>query len=48
MALLKLDVSKSTGIDGISVKILKHTAPNIAPSLTKLFNLSTYQVWMLS
>ena len=39
-ALLKLDVSKSTGIDGVSAKMLKHTAISIAPSLTKLFNLS--------
>jgi hypothetical protein len=37
MALLKLDVSKSMGIDGISAKM---TALNIAPSLSKLFNLS--------
>ena len=40
MALLELDVSKSTGIDGISAKMLHHTALNVAPSLTKLFNLS--------
>ena len=39
-ALLKLDISKSTGSDGISARMLKHTALNIAPSLTKLFNLS--------
>ena len=39
-ALLKLDVSKSTGIDGVSSRMLKYTALNIAPSLTKLFNLS--------
>ena len=40
-ALLTLDVSKSTGIDGISARMLKATALSIAPSLTKLFNLST-------
>ena len=39
-ALLVLEVSKSTGIDSISAKMLKHTACSIAPSLTKLFNLS--------
>ena len=39
-ALLTLEVSKSTGIDSISAKMLKHTACSIAPSLTKLFNLS--------
>ena len=38
--LLNLDVSKSTGVDGISAKMLKQTALSIAPSLTKLFNLS--------
>ena len=38
--MLKLDVSKSTGIDGISAKILKHTAINIAPCLTKLINVA--------
>ena len=35
-----LDVSKASGPDGISARMLKNTAPNIAPSLTKLFNLS--------
>ena len=38
--LLSLDVSKSNGPDGISPTMLKHTADTIAPSLTKLFNLS--------
>ena len=38
--LLSLDVSKSNGPDGISPTMLKHTADSIAPSLTKLFNLS--------
>ena len=38
--LLTLDVTKSNGPDGISSSILKHTAGAIAPSLTKLFNLS--------
>ena len=32
-ALLRLE---STGVDGISAKMLKHTAINIAPSLAKL------------
>ena len=40
VALLKLDVLKPTGIDGISSKMLKHTVLNIAPSLAKFFNLS--------
>ena len=35
-----LDASKSSGLDDISVRMLKLAAPNIAPSLTKLFNLS--------
>ena len=35
-----LDVSKSSGPDGISAKMLKHTAVGIAPSITQLFNLS--------
>ena len=35
-----LDVSKSSGPDGISGKMLKHTAVSIAPSVTQLFNLS--------
>ena len=39
-ALQNLDVSKSTGIDDVSARMLKHTALSIAPSLTKLFNLS--------
>ena len=38
--LLTLDVTKSNGPDGISSSMLKHTADAIAPSLTKLFNLS--------
>ena len=33
-----LDVTKATGPDGISAKLLKETAPEIAPSLCKLFN----------
>ena len=32
--------AKSTGLDDISVKILKHSSTAIVPSLTKLFNLS--------
>ena len=38
--LVSLDVSKASGQDGISARMLKHTACSIAPSLTKLFNLS--------
>ena len=38
--LLKLDVSKSNGPDGISGKMLKCTAACIAPSVTEIFNLS--------
>ncbi|XP_048579037.1 uncharacterized protein LOC125560748 [Nematostella vectensis] len=35
-----LDVTKATGPDGISARLLKETAPEIAPSLCKLFNKS--------
>ena len=35
-----LDATKSTGPDEIPARILKIVAPNIAPSVTKLFNLS--------
>ena len=38
--LLKLDVSKSKGPEGISGKMLKHTAACVAPSVTEIFNLS--------
>ena len=38
--LLALDTSKATGPDNISPKLLKETAHQIAPSLTKLFNKS--------
>ena len=38
--LLSLDVSKSNGPDGISPAMLKHIAGTIAPSLTKLLNIS--------
>ena len=38
--LLKLDMLKSSGPDGISRKMLKCTAACIAPSVTQLFNLS--------
>ena len=37
--LASLDVSKSSGHDGISARMLKSTAYSIVPSLTKLFNL---------
>ena len=35
-----LDVSKAKSLDGVSARMLKATASSIAPSLTKLFNLS--------
>ena len=35
-----LNVGKATGIDGISARVLKTTAPGIAKSLTQLFNYS--------
>ena len=35
-----LDTSKSNGPDGISARMLKHTAISITPSITWLFNLS--------
>ena len=35
-----LDATKSTGPDEIPARILKIVAPNIVPSVTKLFNLS--------
>ena len=35
-----LDVNKSTGLDGISCKMLKMFAPAISRSLTSLFNFS--------
>ncbi len=35
-----LDVTKANGQDGISARMLKSTAAAIAPSITKLFNLS--------
>ena len=38
--LMTLDVTKSTGCDGISARMLKCTAVSIAASLTELFNLS--------
>ena len=38
--ILSLDPTKSTGTDGISVKMLKGTIEAIVPSLTRLFNLS--------
>ena len=38
--LLKIDSNKSTGVDGISSRMLKLAAPIIAPSITKLINLS--------
>ena len=36
-ALRQLDASKSTGPDGIPVRVLKQCAPELAPILTKLF-----------
>ena len=38
--LQKLNVSKATGMDGISANILKLTSTLIAPSITFIFNLS--------
>ena len=38
--LKSLDVSKANGPDGISARMLKFTAHAIAPSLTRLFNIS--------
>ena len=38
--LKSLDVSKSTGPDNISPRMLRETAQSITPSLTRLFNLS--------
>ncbi len=38
--LRNLDLTKATGPDGVSATMLKHTATSIAPSVTKLFNLS--------
>ncbi len=35
-----MDVNKSSGTDGISVRMLKYTASSITPSITRLFNLS--------
>ena len=35
-----LDTSKSNGCDGISARMLRSTAPSIAPSITNLFNAS--------
>ena len=35
-----LDPNKATGPDGVTVRILKETAEEIAPSLTELFNKS--------
>ena len=35
-----LDVTKASGPDGISARMLKHTAANVTPSITKLVNLS--------
>jgi len=38
--LLSLDKSKATGLDRVSATMLKCTATSIAPSVTRLFNLS--------
>ena len=40
LALVHLNVNKSTGLDKIPVKVLQLSADIIAPSLTYLFNLS--------
>ena len=39
-SLKMLNVNKATGQDGIPARLLRETADNIAPSLTKLFNKS--------
>ena len=39
-ALSKLDISKSSGPDGISIQVMKRCAPELAPVLTKLFQIS--------
>ena len=41
--LKKLDLNKASGPNGISARLLKDTAEQIAPSLTSLFNMSLYQ-----
>ena len=51
--LSSLDTSKSNGPDGISANILKFTALSIAPSITKIFNLTIKtgkqrEIWKLS
>jgi len=38
--LMSLDVTKASGSDGISARMLKETAMHISPSLTRIFNLS--------
>ena len=38
--LKSLDISKATGPDGISARLLRQVAPAISESLTKLFNIS--------
>ena len=38
--LLNLEIDKSNGPDGISARMLKHTASSIAPSVANLFNQS--------
>ena len=40
MRIIMFNTHKSTGADGVSVKMLKSTAPFIAKSLTKLLNKS--------
>ena len=35
-----ISIKKATGIDGISAYLLKSVAPEAAPSLAKLFNIS--------
>ena len=38
--LMSFDVTKASGSDGISARMLKETAMHISPSLTRIFNLS--------
>ena len=41
--LQQLDISKSSGPDGISAKMLKGVASSIAPVLVKIFHLSIFK-----
>ena len=51
-ALLQLNSSKSSGLDGIPAIVLKSCAPGLAPALNKLFklsyNLGIFPSWKLA